>query len=107
MWKHLKKFIKVAEEIREKYHSSLNHLDQAKFPANGGQRWIEASTTYLDWYILSRYMLVATDSGFSQTAALYSLVPTFQFETKIKDNCLFRLFSGNPSNDFLESQHPV
>ena len=88
-----------ADWIREKYHLPINHLDKSKFSINGGQRWLEASSTYLDWYILSRYMdfLIITRSGFSQTAALYSLVPTFQFDEKNKTFCYFNLFIGNPS----------
>ena len=96
-----------AESIRQKYNSSLNHLDQAIFPTNGGQRWIEASSTYLDWYILSHFMdlLVITTSGFSETAALYSLVPTFEFNRHVKGTCSFRIFSGDPSQVFQEKNN--
>ena len=92
---HLKELATVIDSsyIHRLYNLQTMHLDRSKFSSDDPDRlWYEASTSYLDVYILGKLMdfLVISYSGFSKIASRWSLKPAWIFKHSIRDSCQFQ-----------------
>ena len=77
---------------------SLVHLDKPTKTKDPNKAWNEVAQVYLDWLMLRRMdFLVISRSGFGETASLYSLKPTWQFQhdqVRAGNKCPFVRYGG-------------